>query len=221
MNRSPLASLSTTAYTANAHRRPPRDRSARRAAPRWVFHLLTLAIVAVAAVAVLWQPIAQYTTMRKSHVGVQAFEATATVTVTDLDAQRSPLISRDSMTLAVFVEPGCEECRANASAIVALTRWASAQGAATRLLAPANASGLSDFARLAGAEHELRLADPAVFDRLGLRHLPAVLLIDRRGIIRAKWIGRAPTHLALLNLFARPGAKVGASLKARSDSAKH
>jgi hypothetical protein len=119
-----------------------------------------------------------------------------------------PLLSRDSLTLILFLDAHCGPCRRDAQDYVALAVWSAAQRVATRLVVTNERSTAAQFGRLAGDERRIMVASTMVFDRLQIPSTPSALLVDERGIVAGRWLGVVPHHLELLNLLGhmkRPG----------------
>ena len=54
-----------------------------------------------------------------------------------------------------------------------------------------------------GSQTAIVTASAEWYDRLGVRDFPTVILLDRKGIIRARYLGWLPSHLAVLNVIGR------------------
>jgi hypothetical protein len=112
----------------------------------------------------------------RSRVGLRAIRPADSLEVA---GARRPVLMADSVTLLVFADTICPDCASSGRALRDLAAWASLQGAC------------------------VRLASPAMYDRLGVRGTPVVLLLDSSGVIRGRWLGHTPTHLAILNVLGR------------------
>src|SRR5205823_5123636 len=173
--------------------------SARRAL-NWLSNVTTVVTVVALGLYLVARPATRLAYAERSHLGTKA--ASTADSAPDLRGRRRPLLSRDSLTLLVVLGNTCHACQDEAEAYAAYVKWASVQSVSARLVLPSEPHGVAaDFARLAGDEHAIVTASAEWYDRLGVRDFPTVILLDRKGIIRARYLGWLPSHLAVLNVI--------------------
>jgi hypothetical protein len=127
---------------------------------------------------------------RRSRIGLTPIGVTDSVR--DARGHVFPMLAPDSATFLFFVDTGCADCRLVAKSYAAFAKWAAMQQAGTRLLLPTQSGAASEFDQLSGAQDVAVEIPRRWYGRLGIRQTPTVLLFDRRGAIRGRWIGWSP-----------------------------
>lgn len=158
----------------------------------------TVAVLAVAAKHFIWERAIELRYAVRSRVGLKVVRATDSAVTAD--GLRHPIASRDSVTLLLLSDAECGPCRDDIVSFVRFAGWASVQGMASRLLLPDDDTVLVPLVHEVGGRSVVMAISPEWFERLGIRRIPSVILVDRRGIVRGKWLGDLPPHLAILNV---------------------
>jgi hypothetical protein len=105
--------------------------------------------------------------------------------------QVRPMLAHDSATFVFIVDDKCDECQEHAADYSVFARWAAEQGVATRWFVLADME-LEPFADKVGARDAVLGVPSTWHQHFGIRVTPSVLLLDRHGRIRGKWIGWTP-----------------------------
>jgi hypothetical protein len=173
---------------------PPRSRSR-------ILNVLLAVSIVVAAALMLGRPIAELRRARTSRTGTAPFSHSDSVLA--LDGTRGALLARDSSTLLLVVNPADEWTRSHARSLLSFGRWSRTQGIALRMLLSAHGADAGSFSGLAGDRSHLAFIDASLVERLGLSELPSTLLLDAKGRVMARWLGKVPKHLDLLNVMSK------------------
>jgi hypothetical protein len=140
----------------------------------------------------------------QSYTRIGNTAVSASDSVRDVAGASHPLLARDSLTLLLMLDAHCAVCRRNANDYLALSEWSASQGIATRVIVPNEVATAAQFGRLAGREAAIMIASPDLFvGRFRIFATPSSVLVDRRGVIRGRWLAGVPRHLELLNVSAR------------------
>ena len=145
----------------------------------------------------------QLSTLNRSRVGRRI--ATAADSLADQAGAKHPLLGTDSATVLVLLDALCGECRDEASSFAAFAQWAELQGAAVRLIVPNPPRVAEGFERQVGSGRKLLLAQPSWYRQLGVEAAPTVYMLDGNGVVHARWLGRVPPRLAVLNILSGVG----------------
>jgi hypothetical protein len=148
------------------------------------------------ATEVLKAPMVQLFRDHEQVIGSSVVEADAWMM--NLHGARQRVLSTDSLTLVILVEPGSLSDRLQARELGSLQEWARLQGLSLRFVV-VDSAGAGQFARLSGRSGDILVATPAWLGHIRFRDSPDVLFVDRQGILRARWTGRLPRHLSILN----------------------
>ncbi len=165
----------------------------------WGRHAQTLmaaTLVTLGARAWLLVPATRLWHQRATQLGQVA--VTSGDIVTDAVGTTHSLVGGDSVAFLFLADAGCAACRAHARDYVAFLQWARDEGITGRVLLPNGRAAVEQYARLAGNREAVAGVEPMLFRRLGVIAVPTTLLIDNRGVVRARWLGDTPTPLAAL-----------------------
>jgi hypothetical protein len=102
-----------------------------------------------------------------------------------------PLLAGDSAVFVFIVGNDCSVCAERASTSAAFTKWAATQRVAMRWFVLAGADP-KQFADKVGSGDGVFGVASSWPERFGIRATPSVLLLDREGRLRGKWIGWIP-----------------------------
>jgi hypothetical protein len=141
--------------------------------------------------------------IRARRAGIGVVVARGTDSLTDMGGARTRLLSRDSTTLVLLIDPGCMSCRLDARQYLPLQRWAAMQHVALRLLTSGDSEANSQFARLIDLEHNVFAAPPDYRQHFGIDGARGAFIVDARGVVRGRWANELPSHLAILNVLGR------------------
>jgi hypothetical protein len=109
----------------------------------------------------------------------------------DASGQVRAMLAHDSATFVFIVDAKCYECDEHASDYAVFAKWAAEQRVATRWFVVADMDPAA-FAEKVGARDAVLGVSSSWQKRFGIRVSPSVLLLDRHGRIRGKWIGWTP-----------------------------
>ena len=175
--------------------------AAREVLVRRLQNVATIAAIIASGVYLIQGPASDLFYARRSRVGLQA--ATRSDSIFDIVGVIHPTLAADSTTLVFFMDANCAECRADARGFVGYARWAALQGAAVRLVLPNERHAAEQFAKLVGDFHAVMNGSQDWTRRLGIRLTPSVILLDRKGLIRGRWLGHVPNQLSVLNALGK------------------
>jgi thiol-disulfide isomerase/thioredoxin len=133
--------------------------------------------------------------------------AAPTLPVTPLGGAARPPISPGKVTILNFWATWCPPCRAETPDLVAAYRRLKAPDVAflgidTTETAPI----VKTFLSAKGVPYPVALAGPDVYNAYGIAYIPTTIVVDARGVVRARWIGGVtPAQLATYVADARAG----------------
>lgn len=140
----------------------------------------------------------------QSHTSVGLHAVTDADSVVDIAGTHHPMMAKDSATLLILLDAHCGACRMNATDYVELAHWSGTQQIAARLILDEEKRSAAQFGRLAGDESAIMMVPNELFvKRFNILSTPSVVLIDRAGVIRGRWLGGIPRHLEVLNVLGR------------------
>ena len=160
-----------------------------------VLNAATAILVVACALVLLTGPLRRLRESRLARIGMRV--VTPADSVTDMRGVAHPLLGRDSLTMLLFLDAACAECRRSAVSYLNLREWAALQGVATRLLLPAKGAALP-FGLHSKDNGAFMTAGRAMYERLGMHAFPSVLFIDRAGVVRGRLIGFVGHELRVL-----------------------
>jgi hypothetical protein len=160
-----------------------------------LLNLLTAAVIVVSGVVMLGRPIRALAVESRSRLGVRVVSSSDSVA--DVQGRVHPILARDSVTMLVFLDASCAQCRTNAGAYVGVQQWARLQGIAVRLLSPSRADALALDKSGRDADAFL-VASRDFYDRLGVHDHPSVLFLDSHGVVRGRRIAAVPPNWTIL-----------------------
>ena len=159
-----------------------------------LLNLLTAAVIVASGVAMLGRPIRALAVENRSRLGVRVVSPADSVS--DVQGMVHPILARDSVTMLVFLDASCAQCRVDAGEYLRIQHWARLQGIAVRLLSPSRADAL---ALDQSGRGDVFLVAPKDFsDRLGMHAHPSVLFLDTHGVVRGRRIAAVPTNWTIL-----------------------
>jgi hypothetical protein len=155
-----------------------------------LLNMLAVCTIAVVAGYMLAGPVWKLVLDRRARPGVTMGGAAP---VRTLFGSTIPVRSDDSATFLLFLDAGCRACRRDARSYVIFARWAREHGAAIRLQLPNSDGAVRQFARLARDSTDFVMSSWKFYNELGVTFIPSSILVDRRGLVVARWGFEVPS----------------------------
>jgi thiol-disulfide isomerase/thioredoxin len=129
------------------------------------------------------------------------------LTLTNLDGKPLAGAQRGKVTILNFWATWCPPCRAETPDLI--TAYVRLHGTGVDFLGiDTTETGpiVKTFLSAKGVPYPSALAGPAVYNAYGIAYIPTTIVLDRAGIVRARWIGKVtPAQLAQYVEAARAG----------------
>jgi thiol-disulfide isomerase/thioredoxin len=130
------------------------------------------------------------------------------LTLTSLDGKAlTPGIARGKITVLNFWATWCPPCRAETPDLIAAYARLHARGVDFLGIDTTETGPIvKTFLSAKGVPYPSALAGPAGYNAYGIAYIPTTIVLDRNGIIRARWVGQVtPAQLAQYASAARAG----------------